>query len=151
MSSQRLPSMAGRRALLNIARFKASDAHLSGRSQAGGHSGTMLALRRAGLITLEEELTPEGVAMVERLAGKPGPQTGITVVLEDHGQDFLEFDIKGGHIVATRPFQGGVWNGAEVFNRFTEVGDHLFIRTADGRECRTILYPVIETRTLQGD
>lgn len=72
------------------------------------------------------------------------PQDGCTVVLEDHGQDFLEFDIVGKRIVATRPFQGGVWNGKEIENDHLAPGDT--IRFGDHR---SLNYPVAAVRTLK--
>ncbi|CAA7621103.1 hypothetical protein [Magnetospirillum sp. UT-4] len=38
----------------------------------------------------------------------------IRLHLADHGQDFLRFDIEGGKIVDTQPFQGWCWNGRQV-------------------------------------
>lgn len=63
----KLPTPAGRRALLNIDAGRGSDFGISGRSAYGGHSGTMVALRRAGLVTLDEQLTEAGRAMAARL------------------------------------------------------------------------------------
>ncbi len=72
-------------------------------------------------------------------------QTGCTVELEDCGQDFLEFDIQGGKIIATRPFQGFVWDGLEVLNDFLSHGDH--IDFVNGRSLR---YRVVGVRELEG-
>lgn len=37
------------------------------------------------------------------------------IILEDNGQDFLEFICnEEGIIVETQPFQGGIWNGAYI-------------------------------------
>lgn len=74
------------------------------------------------------------------------PIDGMTVELADHGQDFLEFDIKGGSIVATRPCQGWHWNGHVVINDEIAVGDHIAIHTTSG--VRTFNYPVIAVRPL---
>ncbi len=68
------------------------------------------------------------------------PQKGMTVRLEDHGQDFLEFDIKGGKIIATRPFQGFVWNGRQVMNTTLGVGDRIWLGSESER--RPLLYRV---------
>ncbi len=73
--------------------------------------------------------------------------TGVTVVLEDHGQDFLEFDIQGRKIVATRPFQGAVWNGRHVINKSIVVGDRVILSTGDNT-ARAVNYPVVEVRPL---
>jgi hypothetical protein len=63
----KLPSPAGRTALLNIAAGRGSTYGLRGMSSFGGHHGTMGALMRAGLVTRTEELTEAGRAMVLRL------------------------------------------------------------------------------------
>lgn len=37
------------------------------------------------------------------------------ITLEDNGQDFLEFTCdENGIIVETKPFQGSIWNGANI-------------------------------------
>jgi hypothetical protein len=38
----------------------------------------------------------------------------VTVTFKDEGQDFLEWDIRDGHVVACRPFQAAIWVGREV-------------------------------------
>lgn len=76
------------------------------------------------------------------------PNDGMTVVLEDHGQDFLEFDIKEGHIVATRPFQGFVWDGAVVFNETLVPGDYMCVRTRFSSVSRMFRYPIVEVRQI---
>lgn len=68
---QKLPSPAGRRALLNIAAGRASDRGLRGRSNFGCHLGTMAALKARGLVTWDDQLTEAGRAMVERLTTLP--------------------------------------------------------------------------------
>jgi hypothetical protein len=65
----------------------------------------------------------------------------ITVHFEDHGQDFLEWDIKDGVVVDCRPFQGWFWNGTKVHNTSIKVGYILQITTIDGAE-RALKYPV---------
>jgi len=65
----------------------------------------------------------------------------ITVYLEDHGQDFLQWDIENGIVVASRPFQGWVWNGTKVHNTNIQSGDILDI-TTPRRERVTLNYPV---------
>ena len=67
MAMQRLPSQAGRKALLNIAAGRCSSHGLSGMSAFGGHSGTMQALRDRGLVGDDHRLTEAGLAMVKRL------------------------------------------------------------------------------------
>lgn len=69
----KLPTPAGRRALLNIDAGRGSYCGISSRSAYGGHSGTMVALRRAVLATLDDQLTEAGHAMAARLkANKSG-------------------------------------------------------------------------------
>lgn len=63
-----------------------------------------------------------------------------TVCLEDHGQDFLEWDVDNGVVVDCRPFQGWVWNGTQVHNNPIRKGDILQI-TVQGRRT-TLNYPV---------
>ncbi|NYT80917.1 hypothetical protein H0A70_05335 [Alcaligenaceae bacterium] len=72
--------------------------------------------------------------------------TAITVRFEDRGQDFLEFDIENGKIIAARPFQHDIWAGREVVSTGIAAGDYLVIRTAAGQ--RTIIHPVAEVRPL---
>lgn len=81
----------------------------------------------------------------------PNPRDGMTVVLEDHGQDFLEFDIKEGRIVATRPFQGDVWNGFEVLNETIAPGDYVVGLSRHSSDFRTFKYPVIAVRPIQSE
>ncbi|GAI90398.1 unnamed protein product [marine sediment metagenome] len=57
----------------------------------------------------------------------------ITVYLEDHGQDFLEWDIEDGTVVACRPYQGWLWNGTKVHNTNIQPGDILEITVAGER------------------
>lgn len=78
------------------------------------------------------------------MESKMTPAHGMTVVLEDCGQDFLEFDIFGCRIVDTRPFQGFVWNGKQIVNDTINVGDRIVIWTSEGT--RPLLYPVIAVR-----
>jgi hypothetical protein len=57
-------SVAGYRALLNLAAGRDSAHGLQGRAVMGGHKSTLMALRRAGLITLGGQLTEAGRAVV---------------------------------------------------------------------------------------
>lgn len=65
----------------------------------------------------------------------------ITVHIEDHGQDFLEWDIKDGVVVDCRPFQGWLWNGTKVHNEEIKPGQYLII-TPPGGQPTQLLYPV---------
>jgi hypothetical protein len=65
----------------------------------------------------------------------------LTVYFEDHGQDFLEWDIEDGKVVGCRPFQGWLWEGRRVYNTSIQPGDFLNISCKDGRRL-TINYAV---------
>jgi len=65
----------------------------------------------------------------------------LTVYLENHGQDFLEWDIEDGVVVGCRPFQESVWVGTEVYNPDIKPGQYLIVTTSDGLP-RQLLYPV---------
>ncbi len=72
----------------------------------------------------------------------------LTVYFEDHGQDFLEWDIKDGIVVACRPFQGWLWNGTKVhstissdINTDIRPGLLLDITTRQGKRTR-LRYPI---------
>jgi len=56
----------------------------------------------------------------------------LTVYFEDHGQDFLEWDIEDGKVVGCRPFQGWLWKGKQVHNTSIQPGDFLVISGKDG-------------------
>ena len=64
------------------------------------------------------------------------------IVFEDHGQDFLEWDIIDGVVADCRPFQGGVWKGTKVDMTKVSEGQLLPIITKRG-ESRVVMYPVI--------
>jgi hypothetical protein len=64
------------------------------------------------------------------------------IVFEDHGQDFLEWDIIDGVVADCRPFQGFVWKGTKVDMRKAREGQLLPIITASGKSM-LIKYPVI--------
>ena len=64
-----------------------------------------------------------------------------TVHFEDHGQDFLEWDIEDGVVVDCRPYQGWHWKGTKVHNTDIQPGDILQITTTDGAK-RPLNYPV---------
>jgi hypothetical protein len=77
------------------------------------------------------------------------PIDGMTVVLEDRGQDFLEFDIRGGRIVASRPFQRWLWVGVEVTNQSLSIGKFISYRRDDYSGVKTIKYPIIAVSPLK--
>ena len=65
------------------------------------------------------------------------------IILEDHGQDFLEWDIENGKVVACGPFQGWVWEGTLVHNSDIRPGDFLDITPKIGK--RTTLNYRVES------
>lgn len=65
----------------------------------------------------------------------------LKVTFKDEGQDFLEWYIENGVVVACRPFQEWLWKGIQVHNRKIRPGDHLEITGKDGVR-RTMLHPV---------
>lgn len=71
MAADRLPTQAGRKALLNISAGRIASHSLYGMSAHGGLSGTLVALKRNGLLTDDQQLTDAGVKMVERLTATP--------------------------------------------------------------------------------
>lgn len=70
-NSQSLPTMAGRKELLNIAAGRGHDFGVSGMSAHGGHRSTMLALTRKGFVGVDGKLTEAGHEMVRRLTVVP--------------------------------------------------------------------------------
>lgn len=64
----------------------------------------------------------------------------ITVYLEDHGQDFLEWDIEDGVVIESRPYQDWLWKGTKVHNTDIKPGDILEITVRGNRT--SLNYPV---------
>ena len=70
-----------------------------------------------------------------------------TIVFEDHGQDFLEWEIDDkGVVTGCRPFQGSIWGGKRVLNhRSVKAGGKARI-CIEG--CiRSIKHPLVSVRT----
>lgn len=65
----------------------------------------------------------------------------LTVEFTNRGQDFTEWDIDDGVVVACRPFQEWVWKGTKVHNPDIQEGDILQVTTPDGM-VRTLNYPI---------
>lgn len=66
-----------------------------------------------------------------------------TIILEDHGQDFLEWDIdEKGVVVGCRPFQGSIWCGVKVRNKRPRKGSILRIFVPKLRKETTLKYLV---------
>lgn len=75
---------------------------------------------------------------------RPGPHT---VHFEDHGQDFLEWDIDAkGVVVGCRPFQADVWAGCVLINNAAP-GARLRILTPRDKRERTVIHPVAKVTT----
>ena len=66
----------------------------------------------------------------------------IRVTLEDHGQDFLRWDIEDGVVVDCQPFQDWVWNGTKILNEEFGPGDQLIIQSPKTGTVSTLNYPV---------
>lgn len=88
-------------------------------------------------------------AMAERLDARidprrPGPHT---IHFEDHGQDFLEWDVdEYGVVTDSRPCQGWVWKGSVLINNAQPGGIVAYVSPADGAR-HTIRYPVAKVVT----
>lgn len=69
----------------------------------------------------------------------------ITIRFEDHGQDFLEWDIDSkGIVVDSRPFQAFVWCGGKVTNHARlQIGGKAKFKPKSWNELLTIRYPLI--------
>jgi hypothetical protein len=74
----------------------------------------------------------------------------ITVFFVDDGQDFLEWDIDKGVVVACRPFQGWVWIGTKVHNKDIKPGDYLDITTPTGTRTHHLIHAVEKVQQLVG-
>ncbi len=66
----------------------------------------------------------------------------IRVFLEDHGQDFLTWDIKDGVVVETHPLQGWLWNGTKIITKEFGPGAYLHIQLRFSPEEVVLNYPV---------
>lgn len=71
-----------------------------------------------------------------------------TLMFEDDGQDFMEWDIDGtGFVVACRPFQSFVWCGMRVVS--AEVGKYpqiLMKKKIDGTKRATLQHRVLQIK-----
>jgi hypothetical protein len=67
-----------------------------------------------------------------------------TIVLEDHGQDFLEWDVDDkGVVVGCRPFQERIWKGTKIINKRPRSGSVLKISIR--KDLRVKGSPVVTT------
>ena len=80
-----------------------------------------------------------------KIGGENQSKRGVVmqhrIVFEDHGQDFLEWDVKDGVVAECRPFQGFIWNGTKVDMTQAAEGQLLPIVTKRGTRM-VIKYPV---------
>lgn len=92
-------------------------------------------------------------AMAARLDARLSPLRPAphTVHFEDHGQDFLEWDIDAhGVVIGCRPFQSGVWCGAVLVSDAQPGACLRYVSASDGAE-HAIRYPVRKVvRRLRG-
>ncbi len=62
-----------------------------------------------------------------------------TIVFEDKGQDFLEWDLdENNEVVACRPAQGWVWIGSKVMNKVIKVGGKIRFKSKHMRCAGTL-------------
>lgn len=88
-------------------------------------------------------------AMAERLDAEIDPRRPAphTIHFEDHGQDFLEWDVdQHGVVIACRPYQEFVWKGSVLINNAEPGGIVAYLSPADGAR-HTIRYPVAKVVT----
>lgn len=70
------------------------------------------------------------------------PVSSRSIEFEDHGQDFLRFDLNAANVVVgCTPFQASVWCEAVVLNPDVGVGEHVRITTKRGITLK-LRYPV---------
>lgn len=70
----------------------------------------------------------------------------VTVTFQDHGQDFLEWDIDGGKVVGCRPFQASIWCGLEIHSK-PAAGQYLHIKNHEG-DLTWIKYPLTKVKPM---
>lgn len=70
-------------------------------------------------------------------------QAVYTIHFEDHGQDFLEWDVDGaGLVVGCRPYQAGIWCGCKVIGT-PHPGKVVVIQRAHAANT-SVNYPVLK-------
>lgn len=79
-----------------------------------------------------------------------------TITFEDHGQDFLEWDIDlSNTVVACRPAQGFVWLGSVITNRIIRPGGYIRFKTdkikAHGSGASIVLKYKVTSFTIKED
>ena len=99
--------------------------------------GTTIKASGRSAQALFDALTGKGDTPVPRLSLGP-----CTVFFEDHGQDFLEWDVDARRrVTASRPAQNKAWVGQRLV-ALPRPGAQLLIRGRDGLQ-RAIKYPVL--------
>lgn len=83
-------------------------------------------------------------------APKPAPTIymgpPVTVTFKDEGQDFLEWDIRDGKVIACRPFQASIWVGREIHS--TPIpNEQIRIKGHDGK-LTWINYPLTKVKAM---
>lgn len=72
-----------------------------------------------------------------------------TIIFEDNGQDFLEWDIdEEGKVVDCRPFQSAIWCGYRVlFPEQLEASDTVYVETKG--DLRAMIHKVQAVKSLK--
>lgn len=71
-------------------------------------------------------------------------KVAMTLHFEDHGQDFLRWELdRNGKVLASKPFQGSIWKGVKVLQpQLSRKGSIVrFVRPGESEE-KTIRYPL---------
>lgn len=103
--------------------------------------GTTVKARGRAAQALFDLMAAQEVVQAQDTVGAPPPWP-CTVHFEDHGQDFLEWDIDAdGVVVGCRPMQGWVWRG-KVLATHPEPGQKLSFVSDAGKRVTTVSYPV---------
>ena len=76
-----------------------------------------------------------------------------TIIFEDDGQDFLEWDIGSeGKIIDSRPFQAGIWGDRTVKNKEMEIplkpGGFVYVTTLSGQKTAQVNHRIKEVVNL---
>jgi len=70
------------------------------------------------------------------------------ITFEDHGQDFLEWDVdENGEVIHSRPFQNQVWSGGFIWNEQVNTGDKIIYMSPRSDHPIEIKYPVVAVNT----
>lgn len=94
-------------------------------------------------------MTTTALILHPSVASEEPPKLTKTVRFEDHGQDFLEFDIEDGKVIDCRPFQASIWVGCKVVNTTVRKGSFLNILTKSERLRITLKYPIEKVKKLK--